>query len=115
AHRTPGWVAVSTYALVKPKADPLPPTPWYADAMFAVELAPSPRIFALGSHHSNVESCYPAEPQASVGHDFTRILFNSNWGGPEPCRPDERDEPSDRHDIDAYLMTLPAHALPDAR
>jgi hypothetical protein len=115
AHRTPGWIAVSTYALVTPKADPPPPRPWYADAMFAVELAPSPRIFALGAHHSNVQSCYPAEPQASVGHDFTKILFNSNWGGPETCRPDERNEPAERHDIDAYLMTLPAHALPAAR
>lgn len=115
AHRTPGWVVVSTYALVKPRTDPPPPRPWYTDGIFAVELAPSPRIFALGAHHSNVSSCYPAETQAAVGRDFTKILFNSNWGGDEICRPDDRDEPPEKHDIDAYLMTLPAHVLPDAR
>ncbi|HET7924628.1 MAG TPA: hypothetical protein VFL30_07000 [Rhodanobacteraceae bacterium] len=115
AHRTPGWIAVSTYALVTPNVDPPPPRPWYTDAIFAVELAPSPRIFALGAHHSNVSRCYPAEPQASVGRDFTKILFNSNWGASENCRPDDPKEPAELHDIDAYLMTLPAHALPEAR
>jgi hypothetical protein len=111
AYRKPGWLLVSTYDLVNSRPNP-PAPPWYKDAIFAVELAASPRIFALGPHHSTVQGCYWAEPQATVDRDFTRILFNSDWDKGETCADADR---AAARDVDAYMMTLPANALPDAR
>lgn len=89
----PGWVLISTYGSIGPQR-------WYMDKLFAMELAPNPRIYQLAAHHSAVEGEYFAEPQASVNRDFTRILFNSNWGKKASL------------DIDAYLLRLPASAFP---
>jgi len=111
AYKKPGWLLVSTYDLVNSRPNP-PAPPWYKDAIFAVELASSPRIYALGPHHSTVQGCYWAEPQATVDRDFTRILFNSDWDKGQTCADADRAAP---RDVDAYMMTLPASALPDAR
>lgn len=89
----PGWVLVSTY-------DGYGPKQWFHDKLFAMELAKNPRIYQLAAHHSAVGSEYFAEPQATVNRDFTRILFNSNWGVKES------------KDIDAYLLRLPPNAFP---
>jgi hypothetical protein len=90
----PGWVLVSTY-------DPRGPKPWwYIDQLFALELRANPRIYQIASHHSDVGNSYFAEPQATTNRDFTKILFNSNWG------------PRGTEDIDAYLVRLPPNAFP---
>jgi hypothetical protein len=105
----PGWVLYSTYDTVPTRAHQWP---WYTDAVFAVELAPSPRIFGLGHHHSKAPGCYWAEPQASVSRDFTRIMFNSDWGDGTGC---PRDNPAAAHDVDDYMIVLPSDLLPAAR
>jgi WD40 repeat protein len=89
----PGWVLVSTY---KPGG----PRQWYFDKIFALELKASPRVFVFAGHHSAVEGAYFAEPQATVNRDFTRVLFNSNWG----------QKGSD--DVDAYELLLPKGSFP---
>jgi hypothetical protein len=93
AYDRPGWVLVSTY-------DGKGPAQWYTDKVFAMELAPNPRVYQLAAHHSVVKGTYFAEPQAAVNRDFTRVLFNSNWGSPG----------SD--DVDAYMIRLPPRAFP---
>jgi hypothetical protein len=84
----PGWIVISTYT-------GLGPTQWYFDKILAVELAKEPRIYQLAAHHSAVGGEYFAEPQASVNRDFTRIVFNSNWGVTKS------------KDVDAYMVLLP--------
>jgi len=75
---TPGWALISTY-----DGDPASYT-WMDDGVFTIELKPNGRIIRLAHTRSvvdeNMEHDYWAEPQASVNHDFTRILFTSNWG-----------------------------------
>jgi hypothetical protein len=76
-----GWVAVS----VQPEAptldfnDPF----WMVGTVFAVELKADPRVIQLAHHHSirsEAEADYFAEPQVTINHDFTWLLFTSNWG-----------------------------------
>ncbi len=88
----PGWVLVSTYGGYGSQQ-------WYMEKLFAMELAPNPRIYQLAGHHSAVGEEYFAEPQATVNRDFTRILFNSNWGV------------KGSKDVDAYLLRLPPAAF----
>jgi hypothetical protein len=74
----PGWVLVSTH-----DGDPASYT-WMDDSVFAIELKPNGRVIRLAHTQSLVDEAmehdYWAEPQATVNHDFTRILFTSNWG-----------------------------------
>ena len=91
AHARPGWVLVSTYA----NDDA---TQWLHEKVFALELAPNPRIVNLAQHHVQYAG-YWTEPHASVSRDFTRVLFNSNWGTASDT------------DVDAYLVALPPEAL----
>lgn len=102
AYDKPGWVLVSTYA-TGPSRDGS--WPWYADGIFAVELRKSPRIYGLALHHSFPEGCYWKEPQASPSRDFQRILFNSDWGRSDGCP---------GTGVNAYMIALPADALPTA-
>jgi hypothetical protein len=89
----PGWVLVSTH-----DGDPSSYT-WMDDSVFAVELKPNGRVVRLAHTHSlvdeNMEHDYWAEPQASVNHDFTRILFTTNWGH------------SGTEQVETYLVILP--------
>jgi hypothetical protein len=95
----PGWILISTYSGAQPSAT------WMDDGVFAVELAPGSRILRLAHTHSVVdedqEHDYWAEPQASVNHDFTRVVFTSNWGR------------SGTDQIEMYMILLPASALAD--
>jgi hypothetical protein len=79
AYGRPGWALVSTYSGGYPDA-----FTWMDDQVFAVELKAGGRVVRLAHTHSlvdqEVEHDYWAEPHASVNHDFTRILFTSNWG-----------------------------------
>ncbi len=79
AYDKPGWALVSTYSGGYPDA-----YTWMDDQLFAVELKAGGRIVRLAHTHSLVdqeqEHDYWAEPHASVNHDFSRVLFTSNWG-----------------------------------
>ena len=94
AYDRPGWALVSTYSGGYPEA-----FTWMDDQVFAVELKDGGRVVCLAHTHSMVdedmEHDYWAEPQASVNHDFTRVLFTSNWGR------------SGTEEVDMYLIELP--------
>ncbi len=104
AFSKPGWVLISTYDSDTNNGGPLP---WFTNKVMAVELKASPRIYVLAytrrvrvtSGDSDGAGNYWAEPHASVNRDFTRILFNTNWGN------------SVGPDIDAYMIQLPSWAL----
>ncbi len=97
ASRLPGWVLISTH-----DGDPASYT-WMDDQVFAMELKPNGRILRLAHTHSlvdeNMEHDYWAEPQASVNHDFTRILFTTNW------------RRSGTEAVEMFLIQLPADWL----
>ena len=92
AFAKPGWVLISTYTSSGPKQ-------WYFDKIFATELKANPRIYQLAAHRSAVKGAYFAEPQATVNRDFTRVMFNTNWGvvGSE--------------DVDAFEVLVPSNAF----
>jgi hypothetical protein len=90
AFARPGWVLASTYM------DDGGPKQWLHAKIFAVELRADPRVLNIAHHHS-VSNGYWTEPHASVNRDFSRVIFNSNWG---------RD---DATDVDAYVVELPPH------
>lgn len=91
----PGWAVVSTYATRASRDGSMP---WYANKIFAVELKANPRTYPI-AYTRVVDGSYWAEPHASVSRDFTRVIFNSNWG-------------TGGDDIDSYIVHLPASALP---
>jgi hypothetical protein len=93
AFRKPGWVLMSTYA------DGGGSRQWMHRKVFAVELKNSPRIINIAHHHV-VDAKYWTEPHATVNRDFTRILFNSNWGVKSET------------DVDTYLVELPIDVIP---
>jgi hypothetical protein len=92
AFNKPGWVVVSTYA------DYGGAQQWLHRKVMAVQLAANPRVYNL-AYHRTVSNGYWSEPVASVNRDFTRIVFNSNWGNGSAT------------DIDAYAVEIPADAL----
>ncbi|PPE69152.1 hypothetical protein IS481_07300 [Caldimonas thermodepolymerans] len=94
AYRRPGWVLVSTYADYG-RGGPQ----WLHRRLFAVELKARPRIVHL-AHHRSRYAKYWTEPQATVNRDFTRLLFNSNWGTDSET------------DVDTYMVVPPPGALP---
>jgi hypothetical protein len=95
AYDRPGWALVSTYSGGYPQAHT-----WMDDQVFALELKPGGRVVRLAHTHSLVdedqEHDYWAEPQATVNHDFTRVLFTSNWGR------------SGSDEVEMYLIEVPA-------
>lgn len=102
AFSKPGWVLISTYD----SGSNVGLVPWYTDKVMAIELKASPRIHVLAytrrvrSTSGNVNDAnYWTEPHASVNRDFTRILFNSNWGNTAGA------------DVDAYMIQLPSWVL----
>lgn len=97
AWKKPGWVLVSTYAT----NDPDNAKPWYENRLIAVELKKDPRIINLAGIVNDART-YFSEPHASVNRDFTRIIFNANWGS-------GKDE-----DIDTYVARLSPDAIPDS-
>jgi hypothetical protein len=88
-----GWSLISTYAGAQPSAT------WMDDAIFALELKPGGRVIRLAHTHSIVDEGqshdYWAEPHASVNHDFTRVVFTSNW------------ERSGTEYVEMYMIFLP--------
>lgn len=98
AYRKPGWVLISTYWT----KDPDNANPWYENRLMAVELAEHPRIMNIASIITKART-YFSEPHATVNRDFTRIIFNANWGTGKD------------KDVDAYIALLPEGAIPEAR
>lgn len=96
AYDKPGWVLISTYWT----KDPEGAQPWYANRLMAVELAEDPKILNI-ARLVNRARTYFSEPHATVNRDFTRIVFNANWGS-------GKDE-----DVDAYIARLSPGAIPD--
>ena len=99
AYAKPGWVLVSTYADYYAPNPDLDTRRWLHRKVMAVQLAANPTIRHLAHHRSYVGE-YWGEPQASVNRDFTRVVFNSDWGNDTA--------PTDPLDIDAYMISLPA-------
>jgi hypothetical protein len=87
----PGWVLLSTYAEEGGRQ-------WLHGKIFAVQLSAAPKIYNLGFNRT-VYNKYWTEPHATVNRDFTKILFNSNWGSGSAT------------DVDAYTIEIPAGAL----
>ena len=92
AFNKPGWVVLSTYA------DNNGERQWFHRKVMAVQLNADPTIYNLAFTH-NADNGYWTEPHASVNRDFTKVLFNSNWG-----------TGSDQ-DVDAYMVEIPSDAL----
>jgi len=94
AFRKPGWFLISTYATGwNPPGETYGKLEWLDEKVMAVELRANPKVLHL-AHHRSKYSDYWTEPHASVNRDFTRVIFNSNWGSV----PDG---------IDAYIVDLP--------
>lgn len=91
----PGWAVISTYGT---SASRNGEWPWYTNKIFAVELKANPRVYPL-AYTRAAGGGYWAEPHASVSRDFTRIIYNSNWG-------------VSGENIDAYIIHIPTTALP---
>ncbi|MNU05840.1 hypothetical protein D3C72_2507930 [compost metagenome] len=51
------------------------------------------------AHHRSTRESYWTSPVASVNRDFTRVVFNSNWGV------------KSQTDVDAYVVEIPAGVL----
>jgi hypothetical protein len=99
AYDRPGWLLVSTYS-----DDWGSNRQWLHYKVFVVQLKENPAVLQLAHHHStfgpdHTGLDYWSEPQASVNRDFTRVIFNSNWGS------------TNYDDVDAYLIELPADAI----
>jgi hypothetical protein len=92
AFNKPGWVVLSTYA------DRSGDRQWFHRKVMAVELTADPTIYNLAFTH-NADNGYWTEPHASVNRDFTKVLFNSNWGTGSDT------------DVDAYMVEIPSDAL----
>lgn len=89
AYQAPGWVVVSTYAEGGAAAPQ-----WLHRKVMAVELKAQPRVLSLAHTRTEYRKYFTA-PVASVNRDFTRVLFNSNWGAVSET------------DVDAYMIELP--------
>ncbi len=96
AYDKPGWVLLSTYG-----DDWGDDRQWMHYKVFAVQLRENPTIYQLAHHRSwfggtgQTGLAYWSEPHASVNRDFTRVLFNSNWGA------------ASYEDVEAYMIEIP--------
>ena len=88
----PGWVLLSTFAEYGGGRQ------WLHRKLFAVQLSAAPKIYNLGFTRT-VYNEYWTAPVATVNRDFTKILFNSNWGNGSAT------------DVDTYTIEIPAGAL----
>lgn len=95
AYGRPGWTLISAYADYGAAG-----RQWLHRKVYAVELKANPRIYHLAHHHVDPYSGqYWDEPHASVNRDFTKIMFTSNWN-------------AGNTNVDAYMIELPAGAIP---
>jgi hypothetical protein len=92
----PGWMLLSTYADYASYGTA--GRQWLHKKVMAVELKANPKIYNIAFTRA-VENGYWTEPHATVNRDFTRVMFNSNWGV------------NSATDVDAYMVQLPPGAL----
>ena len=92
---------ISGKAFSRPGLDPVlelqplrHPEKWLHERVVAVEMKASPKIINVAHHHEYYNG-YWTQPHASVSRDFSRVVFNSNWGSTSDL------------DVDTYLARLP--------
>jgi hypothetical protein len=71
---------------------------WMHQKIFALQLKKDPNIYNLAHHRVSYKD-YSTAPVATVNRDFTKVLFNSNWGTKSDV------------DIDAYMVEIPANVI----
>jgi hypothetical protein len=91
AFSRPGWVLYSTFNSKNGEQ-------WVSERLLAIEMKASPKIINLARHHSFYNG-YWTQPHATVSRDFSRVVFNSNWGSTSDM------------DVDTYLVRLPDDAF----
>ena len=91
AFNKPGWILVSTY---KHSGS----LKWAHERVIAVQMKANPRIVSL-AHHRTYVSGYWVQPHASPSRDFSRVVFNSNWGS------------TSNMDTDVYMVKLASNML----
>ena len=82
----PGWILISTYS----HSGSLK---WAHERVIAVQMKANPRVVSL-VHHRTYINGYWTQPHASMSRDFSRVLYNSNWGSTSSM------------DVDAYMIKL---------
>ncbi|MEY4563535.1 MAG: hypothetical protein RLZZ618_2812 [Pseudomonadota bacterium] len=95
AYDKPGWVVMSTYGDTVSNQ-------WLHKKVFAIQLKANPKVYNLGltrARELSGDDAYWSEPHATVNRSFTKILFNSTWGG------------TTLDTLDAYQIEIPADAL----
>lgn len=90
AFAKPGWVLMSTYADSGSNQ-------WLFKKVFAFSLEENSQIRYLANTRTTTRG-YWGEPHGTVNRDFTRVLYNSNWGGPDS-------------EMAVNLIGIPANAL----
>ena len=91
AFARPGWILYSTFNSKNGEQ-------WVSERLLAIEMKASPKIINLAHHHTYYNG-YWTQPHASVSRDFSRAVFNSNWGSTSDM------------DVDTYLVRLPDSAF----
>lgn len=91
AFSRPGWVLYSTFNSKNGQQ-------WVSERLMAIEMKANPKIINLARHHSFYNG-YWTQPHATVSRDFSRVVFNSNWGSTSDM------------DVDTYLARLPDDAF----
>ena len=91
AFNKPGWILISTY-------NHSGSLKWAHERVIAVEMKSNPRVVSL-VHHRTYFNGYWTQPHATMSRDFSRVLYNSNWGSTSSM------------DVDAYLVKLAPNML----
>lgn len=87
AFSRPGWILLGTFNHSGSEK-------YLHERVMAVEMKASPKIINL-AHHYTYYNGYWTQPHASVSRNFTRLVFNSNWGSTSSM------------DVDEYMVRLP--------
>lgn len=91
AFSRPGWILYSTFNSKNGEQ-------WVSERLMAIEMKASPKIINLAHHHTYYNG-YWTQPHAVVSRDFSRAVFNSNWGSTSDL------------DVDTYMVRLPDNAF----
>jgi hypothetical protein len=88
AFSRPGWILYSSFNHSGTSEK------WLHERVVAVEMKSNPKIINVAHHHEYYNG-YWTQPHATVSRDFSRVVFNSNWGSTSDL------------DVDTYLARLP--------
>jgi hypothetical protein len=95
----PGWAIVSASGYDSSKVNLI-----WNNKVSALELKANPRMYALAHCNPSSWDNLSNPPTATVSRDFTRILFNSNWGAAHTLN-------GLWNSSDAYLIQIPGNAF----